>query len=345
VVAALRRSLDRLPDEDDPLRCRVMLGLANELYYAAGHEEREALAEEALAMAHRLGDPRLQLEMYQLAYTALWARHTTERRLEYAASAIEIARQLDDERALVVAQVQRCVACGEIGRVDEMWSLQAEAHERAERLRLPYALLVLDNLAIAWKAMAGEFEECERLLGELHRLAAQLSLPQTEDALAGAQMVVLAWRRQEETILPWLLELALEGPMPSSVNYLQFLLRAGHRDAAIEWAVKHPPVIKRDDWFSMFFWGSAAEVAIGIDDADLGARAYGELAPYAGWVCCAGSGVAIGPVHAFLALAAAATGERELAASHAEAALEQCAEWKIPLAAEWFRSQRDQYGF
>jgi DNA-binding SARP family transcriptional activator len=345
VVAALRRSLDRLPDEDDPLRCRVMLGLANELYYAAGHEEREALAEEALAMAHRLGDPRLQLEMYQLAYTALWARHTTERRLEYAASAIEIARQLDDERALVVAQVQRCVACGEIGRVDEMWSLQAEAHERAERLRLPYALLVLDNLAIAWKAMAGEFEECERLLGELHRLAAQLSLPQTEDALAGAQMVVLAWRRQEETILPWLHELALEGPMPSSVNYLQFLLRAGHRDAAIEWAVKRPPVIKRDDWFSMFFWGSAAEVAIGIDDADLGARAYGELAPYAGWVCCAGSGVAIGPVHAFLALAAAATGERELAASHAEAALEQCAEWKIPLAAEWFRSQRDQYGF
>ncbi len=345
VVAALRRSLDRLPDEDDPLRCRVMLGLANELYYASGHEEREALAEEALAMARRLDDPRLQLEMYQLAYNALWARHTTERRLEYSASAIDIARRLGDERALVVAQVQRCVACNESGRVDEMWSLQTEVHERAERLRLPYALLVLDNLAIAWKAMAGEFDECERLLGELHRLAAQLSLPQSEDALAGALLVVLAWRKQEESILPWLRELALEGPMPSSVNYLQFLLRAGHRDAAVEWAARHPPVIETDNWFSMFFWGSAVEVAVGIDDADLGARAYGELAPYSGWVCSAGSGVAIGPVHAFLALAAAATGEQELATTHADAALEQCAAWKIPLAAEWFRGQRDRYGF
>jgi hypothetical protein len=55
--------------------------------------------------------------------------------------------------------------------------------------------------------------------------------------------------------------------------------------------------------------------------------------------------VAIGPVDAFLALAAVATGERELATEHADAALELCREWEIPLAAEWFRDQRDRYGF
>ena len=36
VVAALRDSLAGLPPGDDQLRCRVLLSLANELYYALG---------------------------------------------------------------------------------------------------------------------------------------------------------------------------------------------------------------------------------------------------------------------------------------------------------------------
>ena len=54
VVRALRSSLDRLPAEDGALRCRVLLGLANELYYGASFEERRALVDEGLAMARRL---------------------------------------------------------------------------------------------------------------------------------------------------------------------------------------------------------------------------------------------------------------------------------------------------
>ena len=56
VVDALRRALDGLPGGDDPRRCRVMLALAGEIYYGATAQEREALAEEAVAMARRLGD-------------------------------------------------------------------------------------------------------------------------------------------------------------------------------------------------------------------------------------------------------------------------------------------------
>jgi hypothetical protein len=345
MVAALRRSLERLPEADDPLRCRVMMGLANELYYVAGFDEREALAEEALAMALRLDDEALQLDAYQLCFTGLWARHTTHRRLGYADAAIDLAERIGDERALVVGQVLRTVVYGELGRVAEMWEALEDALERARRLRLPYAQMVLESTAIPWLAMAGKFDECDRRLARLQRLAEQVSLPQSEDAVAGAAMVVMLWRGQTEAILPWLKDLALGGPMPSSVNYVQFLLRAGHRDEAVAWAAVHPPAIERDDWFSMFFWGSAGEVAAGLGDAELGARAYAELAPYAGHTCCAGSGVAIGPVDAFLALAAVATGERELATEHADAALELCREWEIPLAAEWFRDQRDRYGF
>ena len=53
----------------------------------------------------------------------------------------------------------------------------------------------------------------------------------------------------------------------------------------------------------------------------------------------------MGPVDAYLAQAAAAVGEADLAARHAERALELCEEWQVPLAAQWLRDQRARYAF
>ena len=106
-----------------------------------------------------------------------------------------------------------------------------------------------------------------------------------------------------------------------------------------------PVAFDRQDWFSQLEWAAGAEAACAIGDASLAARAYERLAPFAGKPCCAGSGMHIGPVDAYLALAAAATGETSLAASHADSALELCVTWEIPLVAEWLRGQRDSHGF
>ena len=76
IIAALRRCLERLPSADHPTRCRVMLSLANELYYGATFGERQALVDEALAMAERLGDERLLLDANQIAFAALWTSDT-----------------------------------------------------------------------------------------------------------------------------------------------------------------------------------------------------------------------------------------------------------------------------
>ena len=53
----------------------------------------------------------------------------------------------------------------------------------------------------------------------------------------------------------------------------------------------------------------------------------------------------MGPVDAFLALAAATVGDLDLAARHADDAERLMEEWQIPLAAQWLRDQRDRYGF
>ncbi|ABL81281.1 putative transcriptional regulator [Nocardioides sp. JS614] len=75
------------------------------------------------------------------------------------------------------------------------------------------------------------------------------------------------------------------------------------------------------------------------------ADAYARTAAYAGHCCSAGSGLAVGPVDAFLAMAAAATGERDLAARHAEDALVLAEAWEIPLVAAWVREQRAVYDY
>jgi hypothetical protein len=95
----------------------------------------------------------------------------------------------------------------------------------------------------------------------------------------------------------------------------------------------------------MLNWACAAEAALGLDDHELAAAAYDRLAPYAGRVASSGSGNAMGPVDAFLAHAAAAVGDMELAARHADDALRLMQKWRIPLAAQWLRDQRERFDF
>ena len=110
VIGALRRSLDRLPAVDGALRCRAMLGLANELYYGSSYEERRALVDEARAMARRLDDPALLLDACQISFVALWAASTAPERLGFATEAMELSRRIGDERAFVVSATLRTVA-------------------------------------------------------------------------------------------------------------------------------------------------------------------------------------------------------------------------------------------
>jgi len=344
IVSALRGSLEALPPEDGALRCRAMLGLANELYYGATFEERRALVDEALAMARRLGDDDLLLDACQIAFVSLWQSQTAPERLALADEAVALAAKLGSERAFVVSATLRAVVLGELGRTAEMWTAVEVARREAERLRLPYGLIVLDSLALPWKAMAGDFDECAALIERIRSLDAQITLEQSEDATAGALIALSAWQGNSAETARLLAEME-GGPFPISATVVAFLWRGGEEDKARAYYAGHPVDLGPDDWFSMLSWCNAAEISLYVDDPVLGSAAYARLAPYSGRACSAGSGNASGPVDAFLSMAAAATGERELATRHADAAMAQCAEWQIPLAARWLRVQRDRYSF
>ena len=53
-------------------------------------------------------------------------------------------------------------------------------------------------------------------------------------------------------------------------------------------------MLSQDDWLSLFTCCSAVEVAFAFGDVTLAAEMYARIAPYAGRVCLAGSGNAMG---------------------------------------------------
>ena len=345
VVRALRRALDRLPDTDHELRCRVMMSLAGELYYGSSGQERDALAEEAVAMARRIGDPTLLMSTCQNAFVATWRPGTVHQRTALADEALAIAQELGDARALTHAQTVRAVSAAELGDVDLMDALTAEARRGAEAQRNLYALVVLDSLEIPWLAMRGEHERAEAMMTHLDETGQKMGLAQQGDALLGAYYATRMWRGGEEEILTIVRSIIDDNVLPLDASLLVLLVRTGRTEEARAMLAEREPRLGGDTWFSLLPWAFAAESALGLDDHDLAAKSYRLLAPHAGMMGAAGSGVTVGPVDAFLAMAAATTGEREIAARHAEAALTQCRAWRIPLVEKWFLGQRDRYRF
>jgi hypothetical protein len=322
-----------------------MLALAGELYYGVSAQERDALAEEAVAMARRIGDPALLRSACQNAFVCIWRPATARRREELAQEAVEIAQRLGDTRALTYARTLRAVVAAELGDLDLAEHLVATVRPVAEEQRNLYALVVLASLEIPWCAMRGEFERAGELLTQLQAVGERMGLAQQSDAVRGGFLAILIWQHEYAGVLAVLEEAGNDEALPLDASVLSLLTRLGRLDDAREFLNGREIDFGGDTWFSLLPWALAADAALPLGDRELGATAYALLAPHAGHMASAGSGVALGPVDAYLAMAAAATGETEIAARHADTALELCRAWRLPLVGEWIADQRERFGF
>jgi hypothetical protein len=325
-----------------------MLALANEIYYGAQPAEREALSLEAVSMARRLGDPHLLLWSLQTAFIAIWRPATAKVRYGLIVEAERLAGELGDEVALADALTLHAAVLSELGRPHEMVVELARAREQAQRVRNLYCDLVLDCLEVPWRAMRGEDDVVARMIDHMVVLGQVTVIPQFEEAFAGALMMQLAWQRRNEEMLGGLIALEATTFLPMATTMTAMYCRAGQVDEARAYQASHLDAqafaMDCDTWFSPMAWSLGAETAAHLGDTDLAALAYERLAPLTGRLSSGGSGAAVGPVDLFLALAATATGERDLARKHADRAEELCEEWQVPLAAQWVRDERERFG-
>lgn len=349
IVSALRRALDGLPSGDDERRCRVMLALAGEIYYGVTPQEREALADEAVAIARRIGDPVLLLDALLKAAIAIWRPATNVRRLELTTQAVELATELDDEVSLAHALAMRAVAAGELGDLPVLEECLVSGRAAADRVHHLFAYLLLDSLETSWAALRGRFDEVAKHIEHLTGIGQMVSIGGIDESLAGAWLMDALWQNREDEVLAGVIALADTSFLPLASVRTTMLCRVGRHDEARAFLTEHPDLLAEaldvDTWFATMSWSMAAETACHLGDREIAARTYELLADFAGRPSCAGSGTVIGPIDAFLAMAAHTTGEAELASRHADRALELCASWDTPLAADWLRRERERFGF
>jgi DNA-binding SARP family transcriptional activator len=347
IVDALRTCLAGLPQTDGERRCRLMLALALELYYAPGGAERDALVTEALAMARRLDDERLLLHTLISSYVARWLPDNPGKRLDQASEAAALARRLGAWTELAEALTLRACALGELGRPEELDAATTEAREVALQRRHLFPELVLDGLTVGWLAMRGEQAAADQTLAHMAALGGRMDLVQLRQGLAGAMFCVMIWQPGGPGQVVRLLEEGVGGG-PATVFVWPLAAtacRSGDPDRARAVLAEHGTDLGSSNWNALLRWSLAAETAAHLRDSELGARAYALLSPLAGRPSNSGSGAYIGIVDGYLALAAHAVGEPELASRHADAALQLAFTWRLPPVAKLVRDQREHFGY
>jgi DNA-binding SARP family transcriptional activator len=344
VVAALRGSLERLPEGDNELRCRTQLALANELYEQASFAERSALVDEATAMARRIGDPPLVLDALLVGFVALWTVWTAHARLERVTEAMELARANGQERDFLVAATLRANVLSELGRPAEMTEAAELARAEAQRLRIGFAETALHGLEVPWLAMRGEFAECERRLEDLRALARAMAHTDVDESITACLLTTRLWEGRPAEAVPILrqLDAGLDDFVPTIAVYLW---RAGLEPEARSYWATHPIDIPAEGEVEMHTVAHAAELSLYLGLPELGAVCHRRLEPYAGMVVSLGSSMALGPVDAYLALAAAAAGDVATARADADRGLERAREWGLDVFVAWFGGVRSAYGF
>jgi hypothetical protein len=345
VTQAMRQALDALPAEDSELRCRLLLCLAGELYYASGREEIEALVEAGIAMARRLADPRLMIDVCQAGAVAQWGRGDPGARRDVVEESVTLARAVGDEPAEITG---RFLATALRMRLGEMAGVRDELRTvvraaRAQRMWfLELAALCLEH---SWTVMAGDEERMARHHVRLHELDELVSLAHKSDAIRGALLLPLLWDPAREVDMDLMGGYMTDALVPIGPALVVLLLRKEAVELAGNAWQSFVYDEDLDNWYATFHWALGAEIALRFGDRGLGARLHERLLPMRGGAIISGTGPAHGPADAYLALAAAAAGETDVAGRYADAAMDLCRTWEIPQVSRWLADLRDRYSF
>jgi tetratricopeptide (TPR) repeat protein len=168
----LLEALDQLPADDSPLRARVLARTAVEMYSANELVERRlALSDEAIEMAHRLGDSEA---LVIALHSRHWALATPDLLLERLTNSEEMLRVASEmgsremeflaHNARFHAALEQCDGAGIDREIEAMATI-------AEWLRQPFYRWHVVCLREVRAVLDGHFADAERLAEEALRIS------------------------------------------------------------------------------------------------------------------------------------------------------------------------------
>jgi DNA-binding NarL/FixJ family response regulator len=321
----LERSLVKLPETDSALRVRVLSRLAVDLWNrSTGSLTRaNALADEAVAVATRIGDAGLQS-------FALWARHYSgwrpdnlDERIAVASRLIGFSEQTGDPVVTAWGYISRTLDCVEAGDLVAASQSVTVLGQLDGRVHIPYVALREAAYRGMLELLKGNYSDAKPLVERARELWQSTTARQHQ--------------LQEFVLLRdtgHLDQLTDEIALPESSNSWSVATRAHRMWLALErghsaTARSEYDELVSDDFagvpFDAYWYGAIiplAEAAIAFNDVPRIQRIYDLLVPFDGRLAAVGIlGVAHGPVALTLGRLAAELGQHVIAERHLTDAL------------------------
>jgi tetratricopeptide (TPR) repeat protein len=322
----LEKALDLLDEDDVALRARVLSRLSAAIYYWPGTEERRnALAQEAVAMARALDDPTTIAHVLSNAQLATWGPDHTERDLAWMEELLSLLEEEveDDSLALITRnrQVDFLLELGDLSGADAaLRALEARVGSSSDPRTEGYVHLQRARHAV----IEGRYGEAERLNARAMGLSKRLH-DDNMTVLALNQIAGMLW---------------VQGRIAAIEVQVQQMKRA---DVTPAWTAALALVccqLAREDEARRVVGGLAgrdftdlpryngwlitlgllAETCIHLRDLQAVDHLYALMRPFAGRMVTSPQAVFAGPVDRFLGILAAARDRWETAESHFAAA-------------------------
>ena len=346
LVDDLRATLAQLDPGDSAERCTLMLALAAQLYYQRGSDaEVEALVDEGMAMARRLGDPALLAWSARTSSLALWRCRQLERRQALAVEEVGAARASGDVAAEAVALTGLAGAALEAGDLATWDSASTAALAIARRRRLSFVQFALRFVELSLAALRGDGDRAA-LADELRTLTGvKMSVPATEYIEFGIAYVLAGSDAASARALADQM-LDLDPDVVDDLTrlpVLHLLAVAGQSEQVgrLLGGAPFPP----QDWSESTDLATLAFAAAVAGDVERSREVAGRLSPFAGRMAVAGIANLEGPVDCFLAIALAAAGDTAAARTAADRGAALAGEWGLTAFLERFAEHRRRFGF
>jgi tetratricopeptide (TPR) repeat protein len=316
-VAMVEAALEAAGPHDSRERAVLLGMLAFELSFAPDREPRVALADEALGVARRLGDPRTLCYVLAARSMPIWAPETLEERLACTAESVRLADGLDDPLARFHALHWRGVALVQRGEIEELRRVVRRQRDLAGRLGEPSArwLTLYDEATVA--AIAGRLADAEVLASEALEIATDSGQPDALSLYASQLTNIRYEQGRLAELQPMIAETAADNPgIPSFRALLALAYLEGELplEAAELLAAERPEALPRDmTWLACaVLW---ALVCASVGDVARAESLYALLEPYADQVVYTGIS-AWGDVDHALGQLATVAGRHDDAALH-----------------------------
>jgi tetratricopeptide (TPR) repeat protein len=337
LVAGLEEALELLPPTDSALRAWVMSRLAAELYFRPQDDDRRtALADEALAMARRTGDPDTLSQVLAAFHWGAWVPGNAAERLEMARELGALALQAGNREVEAIGYQFTVVDKWELGDIDGVRAAIRDLRTIYEQLRLAEGAWVVTVMESALAFFEGRIDDADRLSNEAMVHAEPLQSPTAVQMYGIQQFGLRRLRGGMADMIPLTEAMVAEYPaIPSWRTGLAFSLAEvgdldGARDQLDILAPDRFGVIPRDaNWHVGLAVCALVAEAVGAEEE--GAVLADLLAPYNDfWVCAGLPADCVGPGSYFTGVAAAAAGRLDHAEQLLSTAVDACRERHSP---------------